>query len=95
MMYLGWHHFCIGSSNFHAGIKARSVVGLHNVPAIGFVCPYTAVIWTCNSTGEHQFPQGKTLTFSEDSEHAQGRTLPRLGGCGKPQDPFLVEELAE
>lgn len=69
-IYLGWHHFCIGSSNFHASIKARSVVGLHNVSAIGFVCPYPTVVRTCNSTGEqqgeHEFPRGKRLKFSED-----------------------------
>lgn len=62
-IYLGWHHFCIGSSNFHASIKARPVVGLHNVSAVGFVCPYTAVVWTCNSTDEkqeeHELPEGK------------------------------------
>lgn len=52
--YLGWHHFCIGSSDFHTSIKARSVVGLHNVSAIGFVSPYTAVVRTCNGTGEPQ-----------------------------------------
>lgn len=75
-IYLGWHHFCIGSSNFHASIKARSVVGLHNVSAVGFVCPYTAVVWTCNSTDEKQeereLPEGKRAQI-------QGRT--RLSIC--------------
>lgn len=46
---LGWHHFCVGSSNFHTSIQARSVVGLHNVSAIGFVSSYTAVVRTLGS----------------------------------------------
>jgi len=62
-IYLGWHHFCVGSSNFHASVKACSVVGLHNVSAVGFVCSYTAVVRTCNGTreqqGEHEFPERK------------------------------------
>lgn len=86
-IYLGWHHFCIGSSNFHTSIKARSVVGLHNVSAVGFVCPYPAVVRTCNGTGEqqreHEFPGRKRLKFSENQAHTQGRTLQRLGTCQK------------
>lgn len=89
-IYLGWHHFCIGSSNFHTSIKARSVVSLHNVSAIGFVCPYTAVVRTCNGTGEqqgeHEFPEGKRLKLSEDRAHTGKNSL---GMCRKaPKSVF-------
>lgn len=85
--YLGWHHFCVGSSNFHTSIQARSVVGLHNVSAIGFVSSYTAVVRTCNSTDGkqegHELPEGKRLTFCEVRAQM---------GKNKARYPFFMAE---
>lgn len=48
--YLSRHHFCICATNLDSSIKTSSIVGLHYIPTIGFVCSNTTVVWTCTNT---------------------------------------------
>lgn len=50
--HLSWHHFSICATNLDSSIQTCSVMGFHNIPAIGFVSSHTTVVWACKYTNQ-------------------------------------------